>query len=130
MRIVRVGRRRLVRSALELADKVRVFDAGLDDRLVEAVKVMLWSGLTQEQRARHDRMLFGGLAQDDSGAQRVQFFLLGPGSQAELSVSRADFDANAAPLAPLLPDAEQERGQWLHVGREYGVALLQRWRPL
>ena len=117
---------RRVGSHNELREKIYVFDAGLDDRVVEVVKLILWEQMPQERKPADAELLFGGLVREADG-ERLAFTILTPAGGTGLTVPRdplyqgsADaFVRGEAPHDPAAPG-------WPRVDREYALRLLER----
>jgi hypothetical protein len=87
---------RLVRDGNALVEKVRIAQAGLDDRVVEAMKLLARASLGPQAEGK--RMLFED-AHLSGDAGRLRFTLLGrDGSVAGLGLPRATYDQLAADL--------------------------------
>ena len=110
---------RLVRTRNELVEKVRIFDAGLDDRVVQLFKVVLRAQLAMADHATEGQLLFYGRVDEDGGAQRMEFVLLTDDDQVPFSVPWAEYAEFAPILAQDLPPLEAEAGQWLRVDDTY-----------
>lgn len=87
---------RLVRDGNALLEKVKIARAGLDDRVVEALKLVARGSLGPQAEGK--RILFEALEGEAEGA-RLRFTLLGREGAAGLGLPRASYDDLLADLA-------------------------------
>ena len=117
---------RRVGSHNELREKIYVFDGGLDDRVIEVVKLILWEQMPGEQKPADAELLFGGLVQEEDG-ERLGFTILTPTGGTGLTVPRdplyqGSLEAFVAHDASRGKDAPA----WPRVDREFAMRLLAR----
>jgi hypothetical protein len=111
---------RLVASINALIEKVAIWDAGLDDRVVEVVKSLLMGHIDESQRGENPELFFGGLYTEANSEKMVEFILVNKSGSTswavpfEQTVGRCE-----AELRNVLPDRESERGTWLWVDQQY-----------
>ncbi|MDB6026755.1 MAG: hypothetical protein JWM68_2978 [Verrucomicrobiales bacterium] len=120
---------RIVASRNELKEKVWLFDAGFDDRVVEAFKLTLLERSGAAGHPLEGNIFFVGLFGSDDGTERLRFeHVLKTGSEAvELPLS--SYTEMADLIADVLPPDESEQGKWLRVDKEYARALMQKIQP-
>lgn len=114
--------RRLVRTVHKLTEKVRCFDAGLDDRVLELVKLSAWAHYSSGSTPP-DTFLFAELTEGPE--ERSLVFVLAGDSpdwpSVELSVDvYNDWRTRAAPF--LVPDHTSSLA-WSEVDTTYGLQL-------
>ena len=119
---------RVVGSLFELVEKIRLNDAGLDDRLMELFKAVLWDNLEDDARAQARQLLYDSLDSQAAHGPQIAFALMGPeGAIAGVTVSRETaYQPLVVRLQELLPPARAERGRLLRVDRDYARRLFER----
>lgn len=103
---------RIVRSQEELIEKIRIFDAGLDDRIIEIFKVYVFQ-LVQENNPGANEILLYFFALD--GKNYIQVFVNGqPSGSSEISDELYNqLDENYADeLSPLRKDEPFINREW------------------
>ncbi len=110
---------RVVRDGNALVEKVKIAEAGLDDRVVEAMKVLAKASMPDGDGKR---LLFEA-AEGEGDAARVRFTLLAPdGKAAGVGLARAAYDRLAAELAA--SGRLVDPGPWVVVDEAFARALL------
>lgn len=115
---------RIVGSRNELLEKIFIFDAGLDDRMVELFKVFLTVMLSKEGK-EVEELLFQGVESED-GQKTIEFVVMTTADhsgQSGFAMPWAKYEAFAAKYAHVLPEASEEAGKWLRVDASYAKAL-------
>jgi len=115
---------RMVGSRNELLEKILIFDAGLDDRMIELFKVFLMVMLSKENH-EVEELLFQGVSEED-GQKAVSFVMMTKADrsgQKGFAVTWDKYEAFAAKYAHVLPEANAEAGTWLRVDSSYVKAL-------
>jgi hypothetical protein len=112
-------RLRLVTSWNELIEKVLIFDAGLDDRVLELFKIVVRTQLQKNEQPFLGPMLFAGIESRDQGPEAIGFVLLADERELAFEVPRAQYDNVAASIHDKLPGPEVESGKWIRVDEDY-----------
>ncbi len=119
-------RLRLVTTANTLIEKILIFDSGLDDRVIEFIKAMLWQDEASDAGFPREMLFFSGLSQDSSGEKHLTFVQLRP------SEEPLGFDVgweNVYQAAKALLHGEHnvpriEDTHWRRVGQTFGERVL------
>lgn len=110
---------RIVHGVHDLNEKIFVFDAELNDGIVEMLKIMLRSQLPELQDAD---LRFQAL--DDTGA--LAFAVLRPGARPEFrAVPREFYDLARGPSFPPLEQVANTKGDWLLIDRALALREMQ-----
>lgn len=110
---------RIVRDSNALVEKVKIAAAGLDDRVIEAMKVLAKASMPDGDGKR---ILFEAAEGEGDGA-RVRFTLLAPdGKAAGVGLARAAYERLAAELAS--NGRLVDPGPWAVVDESFARALL------
>lgn len=104
----------------ELKEKIYIFDHGMDDRVVEVVKLMLWHKMPEEKRPAGTRLLFTEL-ESDEGGERLLFTILTPGGTSGVSVPREPMYTKCREK---YAGGRVEDG-WPRVDREFAFRLIE-----
>ena len=115
---------RRVGSHNELREKVYVSDAGLDDRVIEVVKLILWEQMPEDQKPQDGELLFGGVVREEDG-ERLAFTILTPAGGTGLTVPRDPLYAGSAEAFVSRAPAGTPGEGWPRVDREYALRLLE-----
>lgn len=116
-------RLRFVRTRNELIEKILLFDAELDDRVVELFKVLLRAKIAESGHG--PAPLFFSQLDPMGDGRRMHFVLVAPDGLVPMSVSWQDeYERLAAQFKPHLPSDEEQRGQWLRVDEDYARSLM------
>jgi len=108
-----------------LVDKVLIWDAGLDDRIVEVFKILLLQQIDKSQRGEHPELFFGEILHKPDTAVEMGFVLVNESGTTGLSVPFEEtFQSFEAGFCNRLPSLESEQGEWLRVDREYALKCL------
>jgi CpXC motif protein len=117
---------RRVGSHNALREKIYVFDSGLDDRVIEVVKLILWEQMPEEQKPADAELLFGGLVREEDG-ERLAFTILTPTGGTGLTVPRDPlYQASADAFLAHDTSGGKDVPMWPRVDREFAVRLIQR----
>jgi ribosomal protein S27E len=133
---------RLVNSINDLIEKILIWDAGLDDRVVEVVKILLMDHIEKSEQGENAELFFGEVyIEDQTEDQAEQEPLKQPSKESEKMVEfvlvnasgstawAVPFDATVqkcdTELRDILPDRQSECGKWLRVDREYAQQYLE-----
>jgi hypothetical protein len=112
---------RVVSSRNQLLEKIFIFDAGLDDRMVEFFKLFLLAMMSKQGKEAKE-LLFNGLSEKE-GERTISFTAFMDEGQTGVSVPWMQYEAAAAKYACILPDPKTEEGKWLQVDGAYVTAL-------
>ncbi len=115
---------RLVTSLRQLCDKIRVFDDGLDDRVVEFMKSVYWSTLYQGREYDDDLIVYAGI-QSHYGKNLLAFHHWAPDGQVSASaVEMETYEGTAERILPLLPPLTT--GKWELINHRYVMEIQKR----
>lgn len=113
---------RRVTNRKELIEKAFIADHGLDDRVVELVKFILWEQMAEEKKPDGTTLHFADLL-DEGDGPRLGFNIFRPG----------EMDGVSVPRDPMYRGCEESfvAGQaqppgWAVVDRDYAVGLIER----
>lgn len=114
---------RRVASRNELVEKVHVADAGLDDGLIEILKLMILADAPADVRGDETAVYFAGVDQD-GGQDRCQFVLVGPEGQSGANVPLDEAYGQAmADFGEPMRTAVAGRGAWPVVDAALAMAV-------
>ncbi len=117
---------RLVGSVSELVEKILIRDAGLDDRVIEVVKLSILEQLDESLRGGDPELFFSGLVREGDAEAEMDFELSNDTGMTGVSVPFEDtFRKVEAEVCHGLPAAECEADQWLRVDQEYALDFLE-----
>ncbi len=114
---------RVVSTRNQLVEKIRIFEAGFDDRVLEFVKLLLRRGAANAGRALVGDLLFNGRGQTESGESGIQFLLTGPDGIRPMMTPISQLTEIICDLGDKLPPYESESGKWLVVDENYAANL-------
>ena len=100
-------RRRYVNSPARLCEKTQIFSAGLDDRVVEIVKLYL----VQDVRRQYPQTTVNDILFFPNG-EEYGFLFQCPDGDLSVNISKATFDEAAARFAFSEPSPEVVDGNW------------------
>ena len=113
---------REVHSRNELIEKIYIFDAGLDDRIVELLKLMLVTMMEEGDKEvgelRFERV------EEENEEKTLIFVLLGNHAPKRTGLLFAAYDEVAARFADALSDGGEDVGKYLRVDVKYANSLL------
>lgn len=115
---------RLVATLNELVEKILIFDAGLDDRIVECFKLVIQNSTLEGDRPFAGLLWFVEVARSEGGQEVIRFELQKPDSGHLLEVPIESFNQIRALIEAQLPAAEPGAGKWLRVNAEYAHRYL------
>lgn len=113
---------RFVSSTIELVEKIFIFDAGLDDRAVEAFKMLLMAQLQKSNHKSEPR--FAKLTQDQNNQAALDFELVPAELGKGMRVPREVFDSFTKSLKPVLDKDETNKAGWYKIDSAYGAKLM------
>jgi hypothetical protein len=116
---------RLVRTRNELVEKIRIFEDGLDDRVVELLKAFLRHGGEEAVRGAEGSLFYDRSLATPGGGRQVRLILVG-GAEAVAVALKADaYDDMKSRFEAALPAGGQRPGEWLEVNQDYALGLLE-----
>jgi hypothetical protein len=115
---------RVVGSRIELAEKVFIFDAGLDDRVIEMMKLMSRVQPSGGNSLREGTILFARVAGDEKG-KRLGFEHRHGSPPQNFEVPYEVYEKVAATI-PAKLQVEAPMNPWLRVGQDYALELMRR----
>jgi hypothetical protein len=118
--LARTKRLRYVGSINKLIEKIRIFDAGLDDRVVEWLKFLL--PIAQPDLA--DGELYFSSVEFVESQELMKLALIGENGGREVAFPRSHYDEAAKNLVPLLKNEATIAPRWPRVDRNYLKELL------
>jgi len=110
--------RRITRTPPELFEKVRIFDAGLDDSMVEVVKGMI--ALEVDDLEADDLYFFELQGEVDDADSEMAFVGFVDGEAFTYEVKKESYDV-AAEVRPTLAETTKTADSWLVVDQAYLV---------
>jgi hypothetical protein len=93
------GTLRVAASFVDFAEKLRIFEAGLDDRVIEAMKAVYATVSSQSGLGAVHQMYFEEALPDG----RLGFIVLREGSEDAVNIPRAAYDRAVEDFGPLFP---------------------------
>ena len=110
----------------DLKKKILIWDAGLDDRVVEIFKLLLTEQLDDSFEEDDAEPFFTGVVREGDAEARIDFELLNDTGTTGVSVPFEEtFLKVEAEVCDGLPAAECEAGQWLRVDQDYALDFLE-----
>lgn len=114
---------RYVHSRNELIEKIKIADAGLDDRVVEIFKILIRG---QIQELAEGDFFFDHLESTPVGDETITFFWLTDDGGQEIPVPLATYRAYEPHLEKLVAADTPPDGMWQRVDIEYASNLVAR----
>lgn len=116
-------RLRMVRSRNELVEKILLFDAELDDRVIEVCKLVVSAQLKSAGETVRG-IFFSGLDETEGDQKQLGFVVLSGEEQKGLGLAWSTYEHMATELAPRLRDLDKQERPWLCVDSRYAGALV------
>ena len=114
---------RQVHSRNELVEKIRIADAGLDDRVVEIFKVILRG---QNTELSEGDLYFSYIQAAPNEDSVIAFYWLGDDGGKEVAMPLATYRAYETHLGNLVAADHEPAGQWQRVDLAYAADLIAR----
>lgn len=114
---------RVVTTRNQLVEKIRIFESGLDDRLLEFAKFIFRRGAANAGRTLNGELLFNGPGQTATGEAAIQFVLLTSGEPEYLTTLMSQLEKYSRALGDRLPAAKAEAARWIAVDADYAAKL-------
>jgi len=118
---------RIVDSRIDLVEKIFIFDAGLDDRVIEMMKLMSRVQPAGGNSLREGPILFARVVGEAAG-KRLSFEHIHGGMHQCFEVPYEVYEKVVATI-PATPPVESAMSPWLRVGQEYALGLMRRGGP-
>jgi hypothetical protein len=116
-------RLRIVGSRNELVEKIHIFDAGLDDEVIEIVKLLVQA--QEEKSGRTLGELYFGRKFHGADGGAIEFLrLLEDGGHESFEVPSAAYDSVSKRYTSRLAAKPSGRERWRRIGLDYAVATL------
>lgn len=117
---------RTVRELNDLLEKIRIFDDGLDDRILEILKAFMQYGNVERLSSDvRGMMYYDGLVSGPSGIRQIQLLSIGAERSATVTLKPDAYSDIRAKFGPLFPDKSSTLGQWLEVDQEYILSFME-----
>lgn len=119
-------RLRTVDSWNALLEKIHLFDAALDDRVVELMKLQLMADLPAELRSKASEIRCSGPGKTDDGDEGLRFWLFVEGQDRLLSTvtpRRDTYDPLSALVRSVAPETASGRQEWQVVDAAFAAKL-------
>jgi len=116
---------RLVRTRNELVEKIRIFEDGLDDRVLELLKAFLRRGEEETFRGAEGSLLYDGALAIPEGGRQVRLILVGGAEPVAVTLKADAYDDMRSRFGAVLPAESQAAGEWLEVDQDYALGLLE-----
>lgn len=115
---------RLVRSRNELIEKLSVLDAGMDDRIVAAIKLMLHARLERDRGIELPLLFFDERVRQPAGPGELHFTWVGDAKVLGIAVSNEIYEALGVELGAVLRGPLGHDQSWLLTDDHYAAKLL------
>lgn len=116
-------RLRFVATQNELLEKILLFDADLDDRVIECLKFMIHTRAAERNQPLAGELYFAFNGKVAEGSDQVVFELVKGSGKEGVTIPIKTYQNLAASLAPKL-SSMGAGDQWLRVGRDFVQALI------
>lgn len=115
---------RLVNTRNELREKILIFDAGLDDGLLECLKCFMRAQMAGCNRPLAGELLFAGTSEAPGGGRVIRLEHLTAGVTETVDLPLAALTEVGGYVAGRLPTAGSDARKWLRVDADYAGALI------
>jgi hypothetical protein len=114
---------RIVTSRNMLIEKMKIFDDGLDDRIIEAIKLYYLYGTKRIELISEELMLY--LERDTPDDPEIVFLIReGDFEPEKVRVPYKNYVGVADEVGVYFSEASE--GKWANIGREYAASVLKR----
>ena len=117
---------RIVSTRNRLVEKIYLFDSGLDDRLVEFLKLVLQIKASDGAHPLPGEILFSALKRQPDGAESLEFAHMSEAGSEVFVLPRQHYQRIADSFAAKLPSLQSQAAQWLRVDRAFAESLAPR----
>lgn len=115
---------RLVRSRNELLEKLTIFDASLDDRLIAVVKLLLRAQLEQHSGIENATLFFDEWTHEPGKPGRLRFAWVGDDKVQGIEIPGDLYENAKHDLAAVLDGAEHRQDVWIVTDDHYAAKLM------
>lgn len=116
---------RVVRSFNELLEKIYIVDAGMDDLLIEVIKLFLWQNIREEEGIDDGILLFSGVRQGEE-ERELTFVLLSEDKKGRFAISQSQFYDELVRDHPELFNREVPKSSaWMQVDGAYATQQIE-----
>lgn len=107
---------RVVRTQNDLIEKILIFDAGLDDRVITVFKALAIEGLAAEREGDLSELYFAEVSQDDLGQKTIALEGVKDGERYEAPF--LEYERIASAFSSKWPPMSACCGRWLQVNQD------------
>lgn len=115
---------RRVDSMNGLIEKIRIADNGLDDRLVEVLKLVLRDKLTKGQKEEQLQLLYDQTVDDVGDGPQISFAVFTDDGTRSLVAPKQIYDRLKESMSPTLADLDGQGWSWLNVDAQCASWLM------
>lgn len=116
---------RLVRSRNDLVEKIRAFDDGLDDRILEALKLEILRQGADDGKPLDGRLFYTGTETDSSDVRWLTFVYFTESGHWSPRCPHESYERFASSVGKFFSDVHDEPQQWLEVNAHYVLSRAQ-----
>ena len=117
---------RTVREMNEFLEKIRVLEDGLDDRVMEILKMFIMFNTHPEVRKDPESLVYyNRMVHDTEGDEYIQFMAVGRYETTTLNLKIDAYTYMQMDFKPFLITEESVRGEWLEVDQLYARSALE-----
>lgn len=117
---------RRVASLNGLIEKVRIAEDGLDDRLVEVLKLVLQDKLPEEQKQGKLHLLYDQTIEDAGTGPQISFAVFTGKGTSSLVAPKQVYDRLQESMSPVLASLDEEGWNWLDVDAQCASWLMEK----
>ncbi len=115
---------RLVSTKHELVEKICIVEFGLDDRVIELLKLFLIKAKAQSGTLLAGELYFTGKLNLSNGGEAVKFIHITDNANEVIALYMESYESTAKSAAKALSKITKEATQWLRVDRQYAENLI------
>lgn len=115
---------RRVDSLNGLIEKVRIADDGLDDRLVEVLKLVLRDKLPEERKQKKLQLLYDRMVENAGDGPQISFAAFTEEGTRSLVAPKRVYDRLQDTMSPVLASLDEEGWNWLDVDAQCASWLM------
>jgi hypothetical protein len=123
-KMMRDYRFRFVSNRNELLEKILIFEAELDDRVLECLKLLVLSNSAKDTDPTQGPLFFAAMNDEPGQSRRIYFDYFTADGSKGVGVPFAAYDGILKELSKVLSPVEEERNQWLRVDAGYARQLM------
>jgi len=118
-------RLRYVDTEMQFYDKIRIFDDGLDDRIIEIEKLALFEYMHESWQVTPVDIFYQGISDDVQGGEQMGYYVVLEDGMKNIAFPYPEkYEKSVKQYAAKLPDTSCELGRWLKVDRECAKGWL------